>query len=494
MRILALLDIIKEVRNDPKLLFEYIEYTYDIINKVEDKVRAYITLRDKEHVLRDAKRVYNKLIKGRAGRLAGALIAVKDNISTKGLRTTCASRILEDYVPPYDATVIERLKSEDAIIIGKTNMDEFAMGSTTENSAFFPTKNPWDLSRVPGGSSGGSATATAAFEASAALGSDTGGSIRAPASFTGCVGLKPTYGLVSRYGLIAYASSMDQIGPITRTVKDAALILDVIAGPDSRDATSIDISFPKTFLEYAEEGSRGSVKAKLVVIEEMVGEGIERPIYTSFIRVIRHLEANELNVTWISKPIVKYALPTYYIIAMAEASSNLARYDGLRYGLHVGVEGKSWYEVFAEVRSRGFGKEVKRRILLGTYVLSAGYYQAYYLRASKVRRLIRDVLVSLLKTYDCIISPTMPVLPPKLGERIVDPLKLYAIDVNTVLANLAGIPAISIPSDLVNGLPVGLQVMCDELREDLLLKISSYIESFLKITPLVPPLVRGYVI
>ncbi|OYT47906.1 MAG: Asp-tRNA(Asn)/Glu-tRNA(Gln) amidotransferase GatCAB subunit A [Desulfurococcales archaeon ex4484_42] len=494
MRILTLLDVIESIRDKPKTLFDYIEHTYDIISKVEDKVRAYITLRDKEHVLKDAKRVYDRLIRGSAGKLAGTLIAIKDNISTKGLRTTCASKILEDYVPPYDATVVERLKMEDAIIIGKTNMDEFAMGSTTENSAFFPTKNPWDLSRVPGGSSGGSAVATAAFEATAALGSDTGGSIRAPASFTGCVGLKPTYGLVSRYGLIAYASSMDQIGPITRTVKDAALILDVIAGPDLRDSTSLDASFPKTFLEYAMEGSREGVKAKLVVIEEMVKEGVERSIYLSFVRTIRHLEANELEISWVSKPIIKYALPAYYIIAMAEASSNLARYDGLRYGLHLDVEGRSWYEVFAEVRSLGFGKEVKRRILLGTYVLSAGYYQAYYLRASKVRRLIRDALVNLLKTYDCIISPTMPVLSPRLGERIVDPLKLYAIDVNTVLANLAGIPAISIPSDLVDGLPVGLQLMSNELREDLLLKVSSYIESILKITPLIPPLVRSYVI
>ncbi len=479
--------------DNPRYIFEYIDETYEVIEKVEDKIRSFITLRSKEDVLRDAKKVYSKLIEGKAGRLAGVLIAIKDNISTKGLRTTCASKILEDYIPPYDATVITKIKMEDAIIIGKTNMDEFAMGSTTENSAFFPTRNPWDPNRVPGGSSGGSATAVAALESLTALGSDTGGSIRAPAAFTGCVGLKPTYGLVSRYGLIAYASSMDQIGPITRTVMDSALILDIISGLDPHDATSLEKRFLKPLTYYAEKGYRGDVEFSIVVLEEMVGEGVESAVRSSFMRTIRKLEANGINVGWTSRPIIKYALPTYYIIAMAEASSNLARYDGLRYGLHESVEGRSWYEVFAKVRSRGFGKEVKRRILLGTYVLSAGYYQAYYVRASKVRRLIRDTLNLLLRKYDFIASPTMPVLPPRLGERIVDPLKLYAIDINTVLANLAGLPAISIPSDVVDGLPVGFQLIGNELREDELISASAFIESIINLAPLVPPMVRSYV-
>ncbi len=485
MEVPTLASVIEEIRSRPKLLTEYIEEIYERINRVEPILRAYITIRPKEEVLRDAKVVIEKLRSGEAGKLAGALVAIKDNIVTKGLRTTCASRMLKDFIPPYNATVVERLLSNDAIIIGKTNMDEFAMGSTTENSAFYPTRNPWDTNRVPGGSSGGSAVAVSALEALASLGSDTGGSVRAPAAFTATVGLKPTYGLVSRYGLIAYASSMDQIGPICRSVVDTALILDVIAGKDGKDATCIGVR-KCNYVDEVREGINDGVKAKLVVIEEMVSEGVEPVIKASFERTLRKLEANGFSVSWVSEQIIKYSLPAYYIIAMGEASSNLARYDGLRYGLHHSVEGLSWYEVFSKVRSEGFGREVKRRILVGTYVLSAGYYDAYYLRASKVRRVIRDRLKDLLRRYDFIVSPTMPVLPPKLGERIVDPLKLYAIDVETVVANLAGLPAISVPSDFISNLPVGFQIMGDEFSECYLLKVSAFIESILKVSPTAP--------
>ena len=488
----TLIEYLSIVKNNPKYIFEYIEETYEIIERIEPKIKSFITLRSKDDVLKDAEKVYKKLREGKAGPLAGALVAIKDNIVTKGLRTTCASKILYDFIPPYDATVIIRIKEADGVIIGKTNMDEFAMGSTTENSAFFVTRNPWDLNRVPGGSSGGSATAVAAYEATVALGSDTGGSVRAPAAFTGIVGLKPTYGLVSRYGLIAYASSMDQIGPMGRTVADTALLLDIISGPDIHDATSIKYYPSKPYLKAALEGYEGA-RARVVVIEEMVTEGVEEPVRKSFERSLRKLEANDIIIEWTSRPIIKYALPAYYIIAMAEASSNLARYDGLRYGIHEEVEGKSWYEVYADVRSRGFGVEVKRRILLGTYVLSAGYYQAYYVRASKVRRLIRDELEALLKIYDFIVSPTMPVLPPRIGERIVDPLKLYAMDIETILANLAGFPAISIPSDIIDGLPVGFQLIGYELSELELLRVASFIERIFGITPAVPTEVRSYV-
>lgn len=485
MNVPTLRSFIDEVSDKPKLILDYIEYIYEKIEKAEPIIRAYITVRPKEDIIRDAKSVIEKMKSGNGGKLRGALIAIKDNIVTKGLRTTCASKILYDFIPPYNATVVERILAEDGIIIGKTNMDEFAMGSTTENSAFFPTRNPWDVNRVPGGSSGGSAAAVAALEAIASLGSDTGGSVRAPAAFTATVGLKPTYGLVSRYGLIAYASSMDQIGPICRTVVDTAILLDVIAGRDGRDATCVGTR-KCNYLEEAIKGLNEGSTAKLVVIEEMVSEGVESVVRKSFERSLRRLESNGFLVDWVSEPIVKYALPTYYIIAMGEASSNLARYDGLRYGLHHKVEGLSWCEVYSKVRSEGFGKEVKRRVLVGTFVLSAGYYDAYYLRASKVRRVIRDRIKSLLNQYDYIVSPTMPVVPPKLGERIVDPLKLYAIDIDTVVANLVGLPAISVPSDFVDGLPIGFQVMGDEFSECNLLRVSSFIESIFKISPTAP--------
>ncbi|RLG77029.1 MAG: Asp-tRNA(Asn)/Glu-tRNA(Gln) amidotransferase subunit GatA, partial [Thermoprotei archaeon] len=386
---LTIAELKRAIREDPALLLEYIEKTYEVINRVEPKVKAYITLRPKEKILKEAKVIISKIKNGKAGLLAGCLIAVKDNIVTKGLRTTCGSKMLYDFIPPYNATAVERLLSEDAIIIGKTNMDEFAMGSTTENSAFYPTRNPWDTSRVPGGSSGGSAAATAALEATASLGSDTGGSIRAPAAYTATVGLKPSYGLVSRYGLIAYANSLEQIGPIGRSVSDVALLLDVISGFDPRDSTSVkeclrEIPYIKCVEKKVED------RVKVAVVKEMTSEGIEPPVRAVFNSVLSKLEANDFYVEEVAIPELRYALPTYYIIATAEASSNLARFDGLRYGYHTPVEGRSWYDVFSEVRTEAFGPEVKRRILVGSFVLSAGYYDEYYLRASKVRRIIRD--------------------------------------------------------------------------------------------------------
>jgi aspartyl-tRNA(Asn)/glutamyl-tRNA(Gln) amidotransferase subunit A len=458
------------VEEDPDFLFKYIEEVYKIIEKYEGVIKAYITLRPMDEVVREAEEV---LKRGTLGPLGGSLVAVKDNISTKGIRTTCGSKMLESYVPPYDATVVERIKTAGGIIIGKTNMDEFAMGSTTENSSFFPTRNPWDLERVPGGSSGGSAAAVAACEATVALGSDTGGSIRLPAAYTGTVGLKPTYGLVSRYGLIAYASSLDQIGPIGRCVDDVARVLSVIAGHDSRDSTSLKVEVPDYTQFVSEEPLR---KYRAVVIEEMIGEGVDREVIKVLEHVVDKLEGYDIEVEFRSIPILEYSLPAYYIIAMAEASSNLARYDGLRYGIHLSTEGLLWTKTYAQVRKMGFGDEVKRRIILGTYVLSEGLYEGYYLKAAKVRRAIYDSFRKLFSEFDFAVSPTAPTPPPKLGEVVADPLKLYSLDINTVPVNLAGLPAISVPGGFVGGLPVGIQLFGPPLSEGVLINVARIVE------------------
>ncbi|MCR3884483.1 Asp-tRNA(Asn)/Glu-tRNA(Gln) amidotransferase subunit GatA [Methanotrichaceae archaeon M04Ac] len=407
-----------------------------------------------------------------SGLLAGIPIAIKSSISTRGIETNCSSRILSGYIPPYDAHVIERLKEEGAIIIGKTNMDEFAMGSSTETSCFGPTRNPWDLDRVPGGSSGGSAAAVAAGEAPCALGSDTGGSIRCPASFCGIVGLKPTYGLVSRYGLVSYANSLEQIGPLALNVDDAALVLDVIAGQDLRDSTSVKSE--GGYLAGLEGGVEGIVCG---VPKEYFGEGVDPLVEKSVWEAISKLE--ELGASWkmVSLPYTKYALAAYYIIAMSEASSNLARFDGLRYGLRLGPD-KDWHSTFSEIRAAGFGPEVKRRILIGTYALSAGYYGRYYLKALKARTLIKEDFERALSAggADVLVTPTMPFPAFKIGERVEDPLSLYMADVFTVPINLAGVPAISLSCGFARGLPIGLQIIGRHFDEKVVLRTAKAYE------------------
>ena len=453
------------------------------IEEVEPKVRAYITL-TLEQAMKEAEEIEERLMKGEdVGLLAGVPIAIKDNICTRGIRTTCASRILENFVPPYDATVVKLLREAGAIIIGKTNMDEFAMGSSTENSAFFPTHNPYDLERVPGGSSGGSAAAVAAREAPLALGSDTGGSIRQPASFCGIVGFKPTYGRVSRYGLVAFASSLDQIGPLTANVEDCILLLYVIGRYDEMDSTSAPIPTPspEEMLSPKVEGTR------IGLVEELFGEGVEEEVREGVLKSVEYLEEEGAFIEWVSLPHLPYALPCYYIIAPSEASSNLARYDGVKYGLRVEADGV--IPMYMETRSKGFGAEVKRRIMLGTYALSAGYYDAYYLKALKVRALIKKDFDKAFKKFDILISPTSPIPPFKIGEKIDDPLKMYMADICTIPVNLAALPAISIPAGLdSHGLPIGIQFIGKPFEEANLLRLALAYEEANPHLPIRPPL------
>jgi len=404
--------------------------------------------------------------------LAAIPLAIKDVICMQGIRTTCGSRILENFVPPYDATVTERLKQAGAIFIGKTNMDEFAMGSSTENSAYEPTRNPWDLNRVPGGSSGGSAAAVAADLCAGSLGTDTGGSIRQPASFCGVVGLKPTYGRVSRFGLVAFASSLDQIGPITKDVEDAALLLQVIAGHDRRDSTSVDQPVP----DY-----RGALKEslkglRLGIPKEYFIEGMHPDVSSNVQKAITTCQDLGAEILEVSLPHTEYGIAAYYIIAPAEASSNLARYDGVKYGLRVS-DARDLMTMYRQSRSQGFGSEVKRRIMLGTYVLSAGYYDAYYKKASQVRTLIRQDFVKAFEQCDALLAPVAPVPAFKIGEKADDPLQMYLSDVFTLPASLAGIPGISAPCGFSSEkLPIGLQILGPHFREDLILRIAYQFE------------------
>ncbi|MCX9009500.1 MAG: Asp-tRNA(Asn)/Glu-tRNA(Gln) amidotransferase subunit GatA, partial [Candidatus Methanoperedens sp.] len=411
------------------------------------KLNAFITV-DREGAISRAREIDSE---GSDGVLAGIPIAIKDNISTKGLLTTCASHILKGYVPPYDAHVIERLKEAGAVIIGKTNMDEFAMGTSTETSFYGPTKNPWDMDRVPGGSSGGSAAAVAGGEAPLSLGSDTGGSVRCPASFCGIVGLKPTYGVISRYGLIAYANSLEQIGPFATNVRDVAAFFDVVAGHDTRDSTSVDRKV--NYSSALQNDVRG---LKIGVPQEYFGEGTDEKVEKAVRDAIHTLE--DLGASWteVKMPHTKYALAAYYVIAMSEASSNLARFDGMRYGLR--TEDSDWHTTFSQVRAAGFGEEVKRRILLGTFALSAGYHDKYYLKALRVRTLVKQDFDRAFRDVDVLIAPTMPYPAFRLGEKIGDPLSLYLADVDTVPINLAGVPSISVPCGFSDGLPIGMQI------------------------------------
>ncbi|MFB6268111.1 MAG: Asp-tRNA(Asn)/Glu-tRNA(Gln) amidotransferase subunit GatA [Halodesulfurarchaeum sp.] len=402
------------------------------------------------------------------GPLAGRTVAVKDNISTEGVRTTCGSRMLEEYVPPYDATVVSRLKEAGATIVGKANMDEFGMGTTTETSAFGPTRNPVDEDRVPGGSSGGSAAAVAAGEADLALGTDTGGSIRCPAAFTGTVGIKPTYGLVSRYGLIAYGNSLEQIGPIAPSVEEAAELLSVIAGPDENDATTRDAGADADYAAAAD----GEVEGLEIGIPTELLEGVEEPVREQFEAALDTLRDAGASTTAVSLPSLEYAVAAYYVIAMSEASSNLARFDGVRYGHAAGFDG-DWNEVFSSARSEGFGDEVTRRILLGTFALSAGYHDKYYKQAQEARAWVAQDFDSAFEEADVLATPTMPVLPPELGESLEDPLQMYLIDANTVPVNLANLPAISVPAGRAEGLPVGLQLVGPAFGEETIIRAGS---------------------
>jgi aspartyl-tRNA(Asn)/glutamyl-tRNA(Gln) amidotransferase subunit A len=451
---------------------DLVDESFRRIGEVEEKVQAFLTLNE-ENARAKAKELDDKLAKeeNNFGTLFGMPIGIKDNIVTKGLRTTCASKILYNFDPIYDATVMERLNEAGAITIGKLNMDEFAMGSSTENSGFQLTRNPWDLERVPGGSSGGSAAAVAAGEVPFALGSDTGGSIRQPAAFCGVVGLKPTYGRVSRFGLVAFASSLDQIGPITRTVEDNAYLLQVIAGLDPMDSTSANVEVPN----YV-EALTGDIKGlKIAVPKEYLGEGVAEEVRQSVLDALKVLE--KLGATWeeVSLPHSKYALATYYLLSSSEASANLARFDGVRYGYRTD-NAKNLIDMYKQTRSEGFGNEVKRRIMLGTFALSAGYYDAYYKKAQKVRTLIKQDFEKVFEKYDVIIGPTTPTPAFKIGEKTHDPLTMYANDILTIPVNLAGVPGISVPCGFVNGLPVGLQIIGKHFDESTIYRVAHAFE------------------
>ncbi len=432
---------------------------------------AFISVLE-ERAQKKALEVDRKIKKKQAGKLAGLVIAVKDNLAIKNERVTCGSRILEKFVSLYDATVIRKLENADAIIIGKTNMDEFAMGSSNENSCFGPAKNPNSIERVPGGSSGGSCVAVAADMAMAALGSDTGGSIRQPASFCGVIGLKPTYGRISRFGLVAFASSLDQIGPITNTSEDAALILEVISGQDERDSTSVSRHVPA----FSKKIGKDVQGLKIGLPKEYFAEGLSAEVRISIGKTIDMLKDNGALFKEVSLPHTEYAIATYYILANAEASANLARYDAARYGLRA-EEPADLEEMYVKSRSQGFGEEVKRRIMLGTYVLSAGYYDAYYKKAQKVRTLVKQDFEQAFEQCDCLLTPTSPTTAFKLGEKVDDPLAMYLSDIYTVSVNLAGLPGISVPCGVdSNNLPIGVQIIGKHFDEEMVLRVADFIE------------------
>lgn len=448
---------------------EVVTACYERIDAVEGELKAFLTLTP-DAALRQAASIDERRAAGeQLPATAGIPIAQKDLFCTNGVRTTCASKILESFVPPYDATVVSRCRDAGMIMVGKTNMDEFAMGSSTENSAFQVTANPWDLKRVPGGSSGGSAAAVASGEAITSLGTDTGGSIRQPSSLCGLVGLKPTYGRVSRYGVVAYASSLDQVGPICKDVRDAAMVMGVIAGRDRMDATSADIPVPDYVgaLERDMTGLRGGIAHEL-----LYGEGIDPQVRATIEQAVKQLEGLGVEFDDVSMPHAEYSLPVYYIIAPAECSSNLARYDGVRYGHRTERETSDIYDLFAKSRAEGFGPEVRLRIIKGTYVLSAGYYDAYYSKALKVRTLIKGDFDRAFETYDFLVCPTSPTVAFEIGEKADDPLAMKLADICTIPVNLAGIPALNVPCGFVDGLPVGMQLMGAPFSEGTLLQVA----------------------
>ena len=478
-------ELIKKIKNKEITVQELVETSFQRIEETEQFLHSFVNLK-KEKALEKAKILDEKLKKGnKIGSLYGLPIANKDLICVKDFPTTCSSKILKDYRPPYNAFVIERLIEQGgAIHIGNTNMDEFAMGSSTENSCYGPTNNPWDLTHVPGGSSGGSAASIASGQAILALGSDTGGSIRCPASFCGVVGLKPTYGRVSRYGLVAFANSLDQIGPITKCVYDSALMLEVISGKDPLDSTSVDIKVDK----YTEELKKPIDKKILGIPEEYFGDGIDIEVHRAVKDAINKLENLGAKIVEVSIPHLEYTVATYYLLCMSEASSNLARYDGLRYGIMSDNLSGDVYDVFSRTRSENFGPEVRRRIFLGTYALSAGYYDMFYIKALKVRSLIKNDFDEAFKKCDSIVCPTMPTTAFKFGQFIDDPLQMYIADILTCPVNLAGIPALSIPCDFDNnGLPIGFQIIGNFFDEKGILNIGYQLEQELNIYRKIAP-------
>lgn len=445
---------------------EVLDDVYGRIDEVEDRIKAYITV-TRENGYAMAADAEQAILGNRASLLTGIPVAVKDNLCTKGVLTTCASKILHNFIPPYESTATGKLKEQRYLLVGKTNLDEFAMGSSTENSRFHTTRNPWDVERVPGGSSGGSAAAVAAGECIAALGSDTGGSIRQPASLCGVVGLKPTYGRVSRYGLVAYASSLDQIGPLTKTVEDSAILLSAIAGHDPFDSTSAPVEVP----DFARVLGQEIKGMRIGVPKEYFTGGMDREVADAVYAAIRKLESLGAMLVEVSLPHTGYAVATYYILATSEASSNLARYDGVKYGFR--AEGKDLMEMYRNTRAQGFGAEVKRRIMLGTYALSSGYYEAYYKKGQQARTLIRQDFEKAFEQVDVIVTPTSPGAAFRIGEKATDPLQMYLSDIFTISANLAGVPAISVPCGFTaGGLPVGLQIIGKHFDEEAILKVA----------------------
>lgn len=472
---ISALDFVQEVKTGNISVEDFVAKTMEQIQNVDDKLHAFLSINEKAI---DQAREIDKKIKsgGNVGACFGMPISIKDNICIKDSKTTCASKMLENFIAPYDATVITKLKNQDTIFVGKVNMDEFAMGHTTEFSAFGPSKNPWNLEYVPGGSSGGSAVSVSAFECVASLGSDTGGSVRNPASFCSTVGYKPTYGLISRYGVVSYANSIEQIGPLTRTVKDTAFMLNLVSGIDPNDNTTVD-NKNMDYLSGIETGIEGK---RIGIIKEMIGEGIDPSVLSATKDAISKLESLGAVCEEISLEMVKYSVAAYYTITVTEAGSNLARYDNLRYGYDFPLEGYEFNSYISKAR-RNFGPEVTRRMILGGFVPSAGQAGKYFLKALKVKSKLTKEINNLFKRFDILISPTVPVLPFKIGEKIDDPISLFLIDINTVTANLTGKPAISIPYAISNGLPIGIQLMADSMNDKLLLQVAYALEQTVKL-------------
>jgi len=467
---ISALEFVQEVQNGNISAEDFVAKTLERIQNIDEKLHAFLSVN--EEAVNQAREIDKKIKSGnKVGACFGMPISIKDNMCIKNSKTTCASKMLENYVSPYDATVITKLKEQDAVFVGKVNLDEFAMGLTTEFSAFGASKNPWNTEYVPGGSSGGSAVSVSAFECVASLGSDTGGSVRNPASFCSTVGYKPTYGLISRYGLISYANSIEQIGPITRTVKDTAFMLNIISGLDPNDNTTVD-NKNEDYLSGIDSGIEGK---KIGIIKEMIGEGIDPAVLSATKDAISKLETLGATCEEVSLDMVKYSVAAYYTITATEAGSNLARFDNLRYGYDFSVEGYEFNSYISKARQK-FGPEVTRRMIIGGFVPSAGHAGKYFLKALRVKNKLTREINEAFKKFDLLIAPTVPILPYKIGEKIDDPVSLFQIDINTVTANLTGKPAISVPFSISNGLPIGIQLFADSMQDKLLLQAAHALE------------------